>query len=562
MKPHYCISDYLLDRLAECGIGHLFGVPGDYNLQFLDRVINNPHLRWVGCTSELNAAYAADGYARCRGAGALLTTYGVGELSALNGIAGSYAEYLPVIHIVGAPHLAVQHARALVHHTLGDGDFTHFARIGAECSVAQASLTADNACTEIDRVLCTALAQRRPGYLVLPGDVAVMPATPPENALMLEPDFASVQRLEAFRRSAQSLLGGATRIALLADFLAQRFGIQPLLRQWMSEAPLAHATMMMGKGVFNEQGVGFAGTYCAQASAPPLRRSIEEAEVIICVGVRFTDAPTVGFTQQLDERRMIDVQPGAVRVGEQWFSGIPMAQAVEVLYQLCRTRPLDPALCAITPPLPVCESDQFDQRALWLTVQDALCAHDILVVDQGTASFGAVALRLPPEASFIGQPLWGAIGYSIPAAFGAQTACPDRRIVLIVGDGAAQLTVQEVSSMMRDGLRPVVLLLNNEGYTIERAIHGPQQRYNDIAPWRWTSITRAFSLDDAAQCFRVSDAAALKAALDAGAAGTQLTLIEVVLPKYDIPDMLAVLTNTRRKLHMQESQMQDAQRRG
>lgn len=103
MQTPYTVADYLLDRLAGCGIGHLFGVPGDYNLQFLDHVIDHPTLRWVGCANELNAAYAADGYARMSGAGALLTTFGVGELSAINGIAGSYAEYVPVLHIVGAP---------------------------------------------------------------------------------------------------------------------------------------------------------------------------------------------------------------------------------------------------------------------------------------------------------------------------------------------------------------------------------------------------------------------------------------------------------------------------
>jgi len=125
----YTVGDYLLTRLNEIGIDHLFGVPGDYNLQFLDHVIDHPRLAWVGCANELNAAYAADGYARCRGAAALLTTFGVGELSAINGVAGSYAEYLPVVHIVGAPSQTSQNKGELLHHTLGDGDFRHFMRM-------------------------------------------------------------------------------------------------------------------------------------------------------------------------------------------------------------------------------------------------------------------------------------------------------------------------------------------------------------------------------------------------------------------------------------------------
>lgn len=151
---------------------HLFGVPGDYNLQFLDHVIDHPTLRWVGCANELNAAYAADGYARMSGAGALLTTFGVGELSAINGIAGSYAEYVPVLHIVGAPCSAAQQRGELMHHTLGDGDFRHFYRMSQAISVASAILDEQNACFEIDRVLGEMLVARRPGYIMLPADVA------------------------------------------------------------------------------------------------------------------------------------------------------------------------------------------------------------------------------------------------------------------------------------------------------------------------------------------------------------------------------------------------------
>lgn len=173
------VGEYLLSRLREAGIGHLFGVPGDYNLQFLDDVITSSEIGWVGCANELNAAYAADGYARCHGAAALLTTFGVGELSALNGVAGSYAEYLPVIHIVGAPATAAARAGLLLHHTLGDGDYRHFMRMSQEVTVAQAILTPENAVEEIDRLLNAALRERRPVYLYLATDVAVAKSPQP-----------------------------------------------------------------------------------------------------------------------------------------------------------------------------------------------------------------------------------------------------------------------------------------------------------------------------------------------------------------------------------------------
>lgn len=198
MGKNYTVGDYLLDRLAQIGIQHLFGVPGDYNLHFLDHVIRHPEIAWVGCANELNAAYAADGYARCRPAAALLTTFGVGELSAINGIAGSYAEYLPVIHIAAAPSLTSQRNGELLHHTLGDGDFNHFSRMAAEVTVAQAHLTVENATTEIDRVIGEALSQHKPVYLFLPLDVAAAPVNTRSYPLVIPEPLRSDDALRAF----------------------------------------------------------------------------------------------------------------------------------------------------------------------------------------------------------------------------------------------------------------------------------------------------------------------------------------------------------------------------
>ncbi|EBS8504433.1 TPA: indolepyruvate decarboxylase [Salmonella enterica] len=494
MQNPYTVADYLLDRLAGCGIGHLFGVPGDYNLQFLDHVIDHPTLRWVGCANELNAAYAADGYARMSGAGALLTTFGVGELSAINGIAGSYAEYVPVLHIVGAPCSAAQQRGELMHHTLGDGDFRHFYRMSQAISVASAILYEQNACFEIDRVLGEMLAARRPGYIMLPADVAKKTAIPPTEALALPVHEAQSGVETAFRYHARQCLMNSRRIALLADFLAGRFGLRPLLQRWMAETPIAHATLLMGKGLFDEQHPNFVGTYSAGASSKEVRQAIEDADRVICVGTRFVDTLTAGFTQQLPAERTLEIQPYASRIGETWFN-LPMAQAVSTLRELCLE-----------------------------------CA------------FGAAALSLPDGAEVVVQPLWGSIGYSLPAAFGAQTACPDRRVILIIGDGAAQLTIQEMGSMLRDGQAPVILLLNNDGYTVERAIHGAAQRYNDIASWNWTQIPPALNAAQQAECWRVTQAIQLAEVLERLARPQRLSFIEVMLPKADLPELLRTVT--------------------
>lgn len=541
MQTPYSVAYYLLDRLAGCGVGHLFGVPGDYNLQFLDHVIEHPNVCWVGCANELNAAYAADGYARVSGVGALLTTFGVGELSAINGIAGSYAEYVPVLHIVGAPCRGAQRRGELMHHTLGDGDFQHFYRMQQAVTTASAVLDEQNACYEIDRVLRAMLIERRPGYLMLPADVAKQPATPPNDILIVPLSEPESSVAEAFRYHARERLLDSPRVALLADFLALRFGLQPVLQRWMAETPMAHATLLMGKGLFDERHPAFVGTYSAGASSDYVRLAIEDADTIFCVGTQFVDTLTAGFTQQLPQERTIDVQPHASRIGTSWFN-IPMEQAVTTLRELCLEMSF--SLPPERPPVAriQVEKGPLTQENFWHTVQQYLAPNDIILVDQGTAAFGAAALSLPCGAEVLVQPLWGSIGYALPAAFGAQTACPDRRVILIIGDGAAQLTIQELGSMLRDGQSPVILLLNNDGYTVERAIHGANQRYNDIAAWSWTLVPQAFSRECQAECWRVTQAVQLEEVLARLSHPQRLSLIEVVLPKADLPELLRTVT--------------------
>jgi indolepyruvate decarboxylase len=538
----FTVGDYLLTRLQEIGVKHLFGVPGDYNLQFLDHVIAHPAISWVGCANELNAAYAADGYARCNGAGALLTTFGVGELSAINGIAGSYAEYLPVIHIVGAPATQAQLQGDCVHHSLGDGDFQHFIRMATEVSAATAQLTADNATAEIDRVIVSALQARRPGYLSLAVDVAAMEVQPPAQPLNShQPSSPTARR--AFSDAAERLLAPAQRVSLLADFLALRWQQQAALAALREQRAIPCASLLMGKGVLDEQQPGYVGTYAGEASAGQVCEQIEQVDVAICVGVRFTDTITAGFTQQFNPERLIDLQPFSASVGDENFAPLSMAEALSELLPLFERYGRQWQTAATPPAAQSAEpAAVISQQAFWQAMQTFLQPGDLILAEQGTAAFGAAALRLPSQAQLVVQPLWGSIGYTLPAAFGAQTADPDRRIILIIGDGSAQLTIQELGSMLRDQQRLIIFLLNNEGYTVERAIHGATQRYNDIAPWNWTALPHALSLQGQAQSWRISETVQLEEVMARLSEPQWLSLVEVVMQKEDLPPLLRKVT--------------------
>ena len=538
--PTITVAEYILHRLTEVGVQHLFGVPGDYNLRFLDYVIAHEVITWVGNANELNAAYAADGYARVKGVGALLTTFGVGELSAINGIAGSYAEYLPVVHIVGAPATTAQREHALLHHTLGDGDFGHFSRAQAEVTVAQATLRIADAAAEIDRVIATALREHRPGYLVVPADVAVSAIAPPAAPLRLREPAFSGRAFDAFLARAHEMLARANSAVVLADFLADRFDVQPLLRRLIRAGRFPHTTLSMGKGLLDETDPAFLGTYAGRASAAPVRDRVVNADVVVAVGVRFTDFTTAGFTQDIADERLIDIQPFSARIGEERYEPLPMAKAllglIGVVEELARTWHGPSTNLQVRGPH---GGGELNQVELWSQIERFLQPNDIVVAEQGTAFSGIAMKRFPKGVTLIGQPLWASIGYSLPAAYGAQLAAPHRRVVLLIGDGAAQFTAQELGSMLRDGLKPVIVLINNGGYTIERAIHGTSQPYNDIASWNWLVLplammgggTRSLAL-------RADSTEGLERALASAATADSLVFLEAHLPACDIPTLL------------------------
>ncbi len=189
------VIQHVLSRLWEIGVDAVFGVPGDYAFPVNDAICDDPNIRWIGCCNELNAGYAADGYARIKGIGALSTTYGVGELSAINAVAGSYAEHLPIFHLVGMPHMSVQSARIPMHHTLGNGEFDLFRRMSEPVVCAHAVLTPENAAYETERLIAEALYHRRPVYMGFSGDLAEQPVL--GKAQPIVPAGSNQESLEA-----------------------------------------------------------------------------------------------------------------------------------------------------------------------------------------------------------------------------------------------------------------------------------------------------------------------------------------------------------------------------
>ena len=537
----YTVGDYLLDRLVELGVSEVFGVPGDYNLEFLDHIVAHPDIRWVGNANELNAGYAADGYGRLRGMSAVVTTFGVGELSAANAIAGSYAEHVPVVHIVGGPSKDAQGTRRALHHSLGDGDFEHFLRVSREITCAQANLMPATATREIDRVLSEVREQRRPGYLLLPTDVARFETERPTAPLPRYTGGTSPRALALFTEAAAELIADH-QLTVLADLLVHRLNAVDKLEALLAADVVPHATLMWGKSLVDESAPEFLGIYAGAASGEPVRRAIEEAPVLVTAGVVFTDMVSGFFSQRIDPAKTIDVAAQQSTVGNQVFAPLEMEAALEALTSIMIRRGITSPPVVSTPDDVCVETldrhEPLSQKRLWDRFCEALTPGNVVLADQGTSFYGMATHRLPRGVTFIGQPLWGSIGYTLPATLGAGLAHRDRRPVLLIGDGAAQLTVQELGTFSREGLSPVVVVVNNDGYTVERLIHGKDEPYNDIVSWSWADIPNALGVTNHLT-FRAQTYGELDDAFVAAADHRdRMVLIEAIVPRLDAPDLL------------------------
>ncbi|MCH7315352.1 thiamine pyrophosphate-binding protein [Acinetobacter sp. ANC 3882] len=531
------IGDFLNLRLQQMGIQHLFGVPGDFNLSYLEQVEADAQLEFIGNCNELNAAYAADGYARINGFAALTTTYGVGDLSAINGIAGAYAENVPVVHISGIPPLHVVQKGTLVHHTLVDGNYDNIMNCMKEFTVAQTRLTPANAAFEIDRVLRQCFLDRRPVHIQLPSDITHVKIEVSDRALDLSYPAVEPELLHSAVAKLCEVIGSAKNPALLIDNEASVFGVTSLLSDLSQKCSIPFASMLTAKNIMDEGSPRYVGTYVGGASQPQVRNTIEQSDCLIGIGVRFSDVGTGVFTHQIATENYIEIKPYALTIFGQDFPGIEIGQLLVELNKKVAPRKLSKPILEkqSLKTVEVPEQQTLSQDILWNAIAGFLKEDDVIIGEVGTSNSALAGLQLPATAKYIAQPLWGSIGYTLPALLGSLLAAPERRQILFIGDGSFQLTVQELSTIIRHDLKPIIFLLNNGGYTIERLIMGENAVYNDVQNWKYTEIPNVFNGTKAYKSCVVETAGQLKQTLKNIDQFDGLTFIELKLPAMDAP---------------------------
>ncbi|WBU37893.1 alpha-keto acid decarboxylase family protein [Homoserinibacter sp. YIM 151385] len=550
------LGGYLAERLRQLGCDRAFGLPGDYNLALLDELLA-AGLTWTGTANELGAAYAADGYARMRRSlGALVTTYGVGELSALNGIAGAFAEDVPVVHVVGMPATTAQGERTLLHHTLVDGDMSHFVRMQGEISAAVTVLRTPDA-GAVDRLLVDAVASSKPVYLGIPSDLATAPVDRARLEQPLPLRTSDPSALEALRDALAHRLADEPRVVLLTGVRTHRRHGEALVAELARIDGVRVAAQLSSKSLLDESDPANLGTYAGALTADERTRAqVDGADALILVGTIMSDILTGFFSHGFREAETIELQPGLARIGGTRIYGVELRDALGLLHEVLLARRVDPASHAarpgdavIAPPRELEAPDPdapLSHAAVWPTLERWLRPDTLLVAEAGTAFYGAVDLRMPDRCDVLGQPVWSSIGYTLPATLGAMLAVPGRETVLVIGDGAAQLTVQELGTIFANGLTPTILVINNDGYTIERLIRSPEAAYQDITAWNWTALPAALGFPGVGVS-RATTAAELEGALDAASAEPDRAhLIEVVVPRDDAPALLRAVAGSIR----------------
>jgi len=492
------VALYVAQRLADLGIEHVFGVPGDYAFSFDDAVELCPTLKWVASANELNAAYEADGYARRRGAAILTTTYGVGELSAINGVMGSLAHRLAVFHVVGAPSRRIVAQKLITHHSLGDGIYGNFEKLSAAACCVSTFLTPENTIREMERVIDEALGQSKPAYIVISEDYGNMSVigTPIKGKRLrdITRRLPVKNEVDSAVDAIIKVLHKSNNVVALPSAIVQRFELKNELKAFLAKSKLSYAVTTMDKGIVDENDPAFLGIYNGANSAPTsVKQIVESADVVLDIGgVILMDLDTGFWTSNLSEDKVIHIKDDSVQIGNRVWVGTSLQAVLQGLIEkvgpVKTPNPVDrPQMLALSgkPDTPT------DSSIFYPRLQRMLRSGDVLVAETGSCMLHLGRLLLPEGVGYEAQVLWGSIGWGTPAAVGVAMANEPGRTILVTGDGSHQLTYNEIGVMGRYNPNLVIFVLNNGIFGIEDVLSEVGHEYDDLAKVNYHQVPKA-----------------------------------------------------------------------
>ena len=479
------IGQYLIRRLCDYGVRDVFGIPGDYVLAFYTMMEKGP-LRLIGCTREDCAGFAADAYARVNGIGAVCVTYCVGGLSLCNSIAGAYAEKSPVVVISGAPGLGERLHNPLLHHKVKD--FQTQVDVFRRLCGAEAQLNDPNsAFRRIDRVLEHVSRFKRPGYIELPRDlVDIVPEGP--YITSVRPSASDPAALAEAVAEAAGRIAAARSPVIIADVEIHRFGLQEKLLALAEGAGIPVVSTILGKSVVSERHPLFAGLYEGAMGREEVAQFVESSDCVILLGAFMTDINLGIYTAHLDPARSIDATSERLRISHHQYDGVLLCDFLDGLIAAGLKAPP-----RSLPARPGSYDEVFQLqtdapltiRRLVARLNQTLDESMVVSADIGDALFASSDLVIHRQTEYLAPAYYASMGFAVPAALGVMVARPELRPIVLVGDGAFQMTGMELSSVVRYGFHPIVIVLDNGGYGTERRLHAGEHAFNDVQPWHY-----------------------------------------------------------------------------
>ncbi|KAK4833405.1 hypothetical protein QYF36_004282 [Acer negundo] len=493
------LGSHIARRLVQVGVTDVFSVPGDFNLTLLDHLIAEPGLNLIGCCNELNAGYAADGYARSRGVGACVVTFTVGGLSVLNAIAGAYSENLPLICIVGGPNSNDYGTNRILHHTIGLSDFSQELRCFQTVTCFQAVVNnLEDAHEMIDTAISTSLKESKPVYISISCNLPAIPHPTFSREpvpFSLSPKLSNQMGLEAAVEAAADFLNKAVKPVLVGGPKMRVAHASDAFVELADACGYALAVMPSAKGMVPEHHPHFIGTYWGAVSTAFCAEIVESADAYLFAGPIFNDYSSVGYSLLLKKEKAIILNPDRVVIANgPAFGCILMKDFLKALSKRLKrnTTAYDNYHRIYVPdglPLKSAPKEPLRVNVLFQHIQKMLSSETAVIAETGDSWFNCQKLKLPKDCGYEFQMQYGSIGWSVGATLGYAQAVPEKRVIACIGDGSFQVTAQDVSTMLRCGQKTIIFLINNGGYTIEVEIHdGP---YNVIKNWNYTGLVDA-----------------------------------------------------------------------
>jgi indolepyruvate decarboxylase len=538
------LGQFLFEYLYRRGVRHSFGVPGDFALPTF-AWLEKSDIQSITMTHEPGAGFAADAYSRINGLGLVCVTYCVGGLNVLNAIAGAYAEKSPVVVVSGGPGVKDREKDPLLHHKVKT--FETQKRVYDEVTVASTILLDEQtAAGEIVRCVEACLRHKRPVYIEMPYDlvdriVATCPIPAP-----IKPQ-SDEETLEAVLKETADMIRAARKPVILAGVELHRYGVTDLAVKLAEKLNIPIAADLLSKSAVRENHPLYLGVYGgAMSSDPHVRAYVESADCVLMLGTFITDMNMGIYTAKLDRSKTVLATTESIKIAFHQYAEVDFCDYLKGLNRLTIKRKKFRQPNPHHDPKPLKKSELTDgltMREVMRIVGLHLDEHCCVVSDVGDALFGAVGIRTARRAEFIAPAYYLSMGFAVPASIGVAMANPNLRPIVLVGDGAFQMTGTEISTIVRLGIKPIVLILNNEGYGTMRKIRDGS--FNVISQWNYGKICELVGGGD-------STSAATKGELDgairSAMGSNSVRVIDVRIPRNDMSPQLTNMSTEMARL--------------